>query len=261
MSAAPSTSERWRALRLVERNVVSYRHTKLAIASGFLEPVFYLLALGFGVGTMVGSVEVDGRSVPYAAFVGPALIVGAAMNDAINDTTLRLFQKLRYDKVYDSILNTPLRVVDVAVGEAVWVAARATAYALAFVVLQLALGLLGPGGAVLVVVVSALVAFTSAACGVAIATIMRSTDDFEFIQLAVVPMFLLSATLYPLSVYPDWLARLITFTPLYQGVALARAGALGTLDISAVGHFAYLVMLSAVALSIASRRIRRLFHS
>ena len=100
-----------RSLRLIERNLFVYRHTWLVIVSGFFEPLFYLLSIGFGLGALVGSVPgPGGREIPYQLFVAPALLASSSMNGAITEATLNFFFKLRYQKTFDAILSTPAKV-------------------------------------------------------------------------------------------------------------------------------------------------------
>ena len=132
-AAAPGRDPR--RSRLVERNVMVYRRTWIVLVSGFFEPVFYLLAIGFGLGGLVGPVVLPGgQTVPYAVFVAPGLLASSAMNGAIYDSTFNIFFKLRYAKTYDAMLSTPMAVPDVAVGEIAWALIRGTLYAIGFLV-------------------------------------------------------------------------------------------------------------------------------
>ena len=93
--------------------------------SGFFEPVFYLLSIGVGLGALVGDFTLsDGQVVGYAAFVAPALLATSAMNGAIYDSTFNVFFKLKYAKLYDAMLATPLGRRDVALGEITWALLR-----------------------------------------------------------------------------------------------------------------------------------------
>ena len=125
---------------MVERNAVLYRREWTLIVSGFFEPLLYLLAIGYGVGGLVGSaVTLNGRPIAYAAFVAPAMMASSAMNGAIYETAFNFFYKLKYVKLYDAILATPLGVADVALGEVTWALIRGTLYALGFIVVMAAL--------------------------------------------------------------------------------------------------------------------------
>src|SRR5581483_10770695 len=105
-----------RAGRLVERNAMVYRRTWLVLVSGFFEPLFYLLSIGIGLGKLVGHVG----GVSYASYVAPALLAASAMNGAVYDATFNVFHKLKFEKLYDAVLTTPVEVGDVAVGEVGW---------------------------------------------------------------------------------------------------------------------------------------------
>jgi lipooligosaccharide transport system permease protein len=99
---------------LIERHARVYRHTWLVIASGFFEPLFYLLSIGVGIGVLVGKVSFAGQPVTFTSFVAPALLATSAMNGAIFDSTFNIFFRLKYAKLYDATLATPMRSGDVA---------------------------------------------------------------------------------------------------------------------------------------------------
>jgi lipooligosaccharide transport system permease protein len=246
-------------LHLVERHARVYRHTWLMLASGLVEPLFYLLSLGVGLGQLVGPMTVPGVGrVSYAAFVAPALLASSAMNGAIYDSTFNVFFRLKYAKLYDAALSTPMRPGDVALGEITWALIRGGLYASAFMVVMLAMGLVHSAWAVLTVPVALLTGFAFAAAGMAGTTYMRSWQHFEFVTLATLPMFLFSASFYPLSVYPGPLRVVVECTPLYQGVALLRGLTLGVMGPGMLLHALYLAVLGLAGLALASRRIGRL---
>ena len=97
--------------------------------SGFLEPVFYLFSIGIGVGQLVTGFEFHGETIPYAEFVAPGMLAAAAMNGAMLDSTFNFFFKLKYQKLYDQMLATPLSTADVARGEISWSLLRGGIYA------------------------------------------------------------------------------------------------------------------------------------
>lgn len=253
-------SDRRRAAAIVERNVLAYRRMVAPFFTGFLEPLLYLGSIGIGVGALVGGVEVDGRTVPYEVFVAPGLFVVAAMNGSIMDTTFGFFVKFKYGKTYDAILVTPLGVRDVARGEVAWAVIRGGVYATVFLLAMLVFGLIESAWAVLALPVAMLVAFAFAGAGLAASTFMRSFVDFDFINLALVPLFLFSGTFFPLERYPDWLAAVIAVTPLYQGVALSRAVVLGDVHVGLLVHVAYLVAMGTIGARIAGRRLGKLLQ-
>jgi lipooligosaccharide transport system permease protein len=247
-----------RASRVVERNAIAYRRNWVIVFSGALEPLFYLLAMRVGLGVLVGSVETSGRTVDYVTFVAPALLASSAMNGVTFDTTFNFFFKLRYAKTFDSMLATPLGVRDVAVGELGWAMIRSAIQSVLFLVVMAGLGLLDSWWAVLLLPAALLVAFGFGGLGLAVTTHVNSWVDFDKIQFAIMPMFLFSATFFPLSQYAEPWRWVVRATPLYHGVALMRGLTLGDVGWSAAGHCVYLAVLGALGLTYASRRLGKL---
>ena len=248
-----------RSLRMIERNVMVYRRTWLILLSGFFEPLFYLLGIGFGLGALIGDVPgLNGQPIPYAVFVAPALLATSAMNGAIYESTFNTFFKLRYARTYDAILSTPMGIGDVAAGEIGWALIRGGLYAVGFLVVVLLLGLALSPLVVLSVPAALLIGFAFAAVGMAATTWVRSWQDFDVITLVTLPLFLFSGTFYPLTVYPEPLRTIVQVTPLYQGVAILRQLSTGAVDASFVLHVAYLALMGALGLVIVARRLDRL---
>lgn len=247
-----------RASSVFERNVVSYRREWIALVTGFFEPVFYLFSLGVGIGALVGDVLTPVGRVPYAQFVAPALLAAAAMNGAVFDATFNLFFKLRYARTYEAILATPVGPRDVAAGETLWSLARGGLYVVGFFLVAAAMGLVASPWGLLAVPAALLVSFAFCTVGMAATSFMRDFRDFDYVELAILPLFLLSATFYPLATYPEQLQLLVRLSPLYQGVALERGLMLGDLSWALLGHAAVLVALGMVGLAVVGRRIEAL---
>jgi lipooligosaccharide transport system permease protein len=248
-----------RAGLLIERNAYVYRRTWLVIVSGFFEPLFYLLGIGFGLGGLVGNiVGSDGGSLTYAQFVAPALLAASSMNGAIYDSTINVFFKLKFAKTYDAILSTPIGVGDIALGEIGWAIIRGTLYAIGFMVVMLLLGLVRSPLAILAIPGAMVVGFGFAGAGMAATSFMRSWQDFDLVQLVVLPLFLFSGTFYPLSAYPPVLATIVQFTPLYRGTDLIRGFTTGALGPAMVLDVAYLGIMGLIGLAIVARRLDRL---
>jgi lipooligosaccharide transport system permease protein len=248
-----------RSLRLIERNLYVYKHGWMMILSGFFEPLFYLLGIGFGLGALVGSIPgPDGREISYQLFLAPALLATSAMNGAINESTFNFFFKLNYNKTFTSILATPLSPGDIALGELGWALIRGGLYALGFLGVMVALGLVISPWVILALPAALLVGFAFGAVGMAATSFMKTWHDFDLIQLVVLPMFLFSGTFYPIEAYPDALRVVVQLTPLYQAVDLIRSLTVGSLSPILLFHVVYLVAMGIVGLLIASRRLDKL---
>jgi lipooligosaccharide transport system permease protein len=241
--------------RLMERSALVTRRSWPIFVSGFFEPFFYLLAIQIGFGVLVGRVDFAGRSVEYATFVAPALMAAAAMNGAIYDSTMNVYYKLRYARLYDAVLATPLSPGDVAMGEIGWAVVRGTAYSIAFAVTMAVLGLVESAWIIVAVPICALVAFAFASVGMAVTSYLRSWADFEFIPAVQLPLFLFSATFFPLSLYGSW-GWVVQLSPLYHGVALVRMAAFGDFGAMAAVHVAVLATLAILGLGVTARRLR-----
>jgi lipooligosaccharide transport system permease protein len=258
LRVAPAPPLRSAGWRIVERNFLVYKRGWAVFLTGFLEPVLYLFSIGVGVAGLVGGLSVNGEVVPYTEFVAPAMLAAAAMNGAIFDSTYNIFFRMKYAKLYDTVLATPLRPWDVATGEITWALLRGGLYSTGFVLVMLAMGLVDSWWAVLALPATLLIGFAFAGVGMALTTFMRSWQDFEFVQLAILPMFLFSATFYPLSAYPPALQWVVELTPLYRSVVLCRELVTGVLSWGSLVSVVYLLVMGGVGLHVASRRLGKL---
>ncbi len=249
-----------RALRMVQRNLFVYRHGWMTIVSGFFEPLFYLLSIGVGVGALVR--EVDG--IPYAAFVAPGLMAASCMNGAISDGFFNVFFKLHYEKTYDGILATPMRVPDIAFGEMLWAMLRGSLYAAGFIGVMLALGawrgeaLVRSWTGVLAFPAAVLVAASFSSIAILLTSLARAVEDFDIVMgLVVMPMFLFSGTFFPVNQLPAAVRPVFEVVPLFHAVELLRALTTGRVDLGVLWHAGYLAFVGAAALVVAMRRLER----
>jgi lipooligosaccharide transport system permease protein len=222
--------------------------------------LFYLFSIGVGISKLLTQSlhAPSGAIVTYTAFIAPAMLASSAMNGAIFDTTFNMFFKLRYAKTYDAILATPVGVKDIALGEIGWALIRGGLYAVSFLIVMACMGLVHSWWAVAALPAAVLIGFAFGAVGMAGTSYMRGWQDFQYVTLGILPLFLFSATFYPLSRYPGWLRIVVEATPLYHGVALLRALVLGGVGLSEVGHVAYLATLGGICVVITARRLERL---
>lgn len=237
----------------------SYGSNWLIMLSGFLEPVLYLLSMGIGVGALVGSMTYHGQSLPYGAYIAPALLATSAMNGAIYDSTWNVFFKLRFTKLYESMLATPLGPLDVALGEIGNALVRGVLYSTAFMVLMQLLGYNLAWTAVLAVPACVLIAFGFAALGMSVTSYCKTFVHMDWIMVVLLPMFLLSATFFPITVYPPLFQGIIMAFPLWHAVELVRMLTTGTFDLGIWWHLGYFGAMSVLGILVVTRRLRAMF--
>ena len=241
---------------LVLRNFIVYRSAWKLFITGFLEPVFYLFSIGIGVGQLIDSFVLHGEQVPYAAFVAPAMLATSAFNGALLDSTYNVFFKLKYDKLYDQMLATPLSTGDIARGEITWGLMRGSVYSAAFLLVMVAMGLVDSWWALLALPATVLIAFAFSAVCMALTTWMKSWQDFDKITLAQMPLFLFSATFFPVEAFGDGALRwIVEVTPLYRGVVLCRELTTGVVTWASAASVVYLVVMGLVGLVVVRRRL------
>jgi lipooligosaccharide transport system permease protein len=205
---------------------------------------------------------VDG--VSYSAFVAPSLLAASCMNGAVTDGLFNIYFKLHFQKTYDGVLATPMRVPDVAFGEMLWALARSSLYAAGFLIVLLAssawsdrplirlpIGLLALPGAVL-----AAASFVSIA--LCATSFIRTIQDFDLVVgLGVMPMFLFSGTFFPVSRMPDAIEWIVYTLPLYHGVGMLRQLTTGIVGPGILVHIVYLLIVGTIAFAIAMHRLER----
>ncbi|NQD89356.1 ABC transporter permease [Paenarthrobacter sp. CM16] len=234
--------------------------TWLVMVSGFFEPVLFLLAMGVGMGSIVGTVQgPGGEEISYAAYIAPALLAVSAMNGAIYDSTWNVFFKMNFAKLYQGMLYTSLGPLDVAIGEIFLALLRGLLYATGFTAVMGVMGLLTSWWAILVIPASVLIAFGFASFGMGITSFMKTFQQMDWINFFLLPMFLFSATFYPLSVYPQVIQWFIQAMPLWHGVELLRQISVGSFSPATAIHVGYYVLMIALGIMLTTRRLRQLF--
>ncbi|HEY4227969.1 MAG TPA: ABC transporter permease [Candidatus Limnocylindrales bacterium] len=248
-----------RALHMIERNLVVYKHQWVGLLSGFFEPLFYLLSIGFGLGRLVGDVAgPGGQPIAYILFVAPALLAASSMNGAVTEATFNFFFKLNYDKTFASILTTPMAPADISLGELMWALIRSALYTIGFIAVMVVLGLVRSPFLLLTLPGALLIAFAFGAVGMAATSFMRTWQDFDLIQLVILPMFLFSGTFFPLDALPDAVRLVVQLTPLYHGVELLRELSLGVIEPGILVHVAYLAAMGLLGFAVVAKRLDKL---
>ena len=242
------------AWRLWQRNATIYRRTyKMNILPNFFEPVFYLLAMGLGVGAYLTEVE----GIRYIDFIAPGLVATAALFGTSFEVTFNCFVKMEFGKVYDGVMATPLTIEDVALGELLWGTTRGFLYATVFLLVASTFGVVHSWMAVFVPLAAALVALLFSIIGLAFTAVVPLIDYFTYYwTMFLTPMFLFSGVFFPLDRSPEWLQAVAWFVPLHQGVRLIRALMLeGDVGV-AVASAAWLVVATAILLVVPLNLMR-----
>src|SRR5919204_5770940 len=243
------------AVAVWRRNVLVF--SKLwrgALLPTFLDPFFYLLALGFGLGTYIAH-GING--VPYKEFVAPGLIASAAMWSSAFETTYNVYFRMNELRLYDNVLSTPIEPADLVAGDIAWSATRATVYGSVVLIVVSAVGLVSSPWAILIPPFVFLGALCFSVIGYAFTSLIPKIDLYSyFFTLGITPMFLFSGIFFPFNQLPGWVEVVAWFTPLYHLVEITRGLATGPEAASIAMNAAWLLAVSAILFPIPVRAIR-----
>ena len=243
----------------------SYKRTwRGSVVTAFLEPLFYVVAMGVLLGQYVDSAGSGGTNdalgVRYLDFVAPGLLAATAMQFAGTEAMWPVLGALKWDRTYYSMIATPLRVRDIVAGHLTSLAVRTLVVCAVFVLVMSPFGVFtSVPGALVTVLVAALTAVAIASAIYAFSVRIRSESNFATLyRLVIFPMFLFSGAFFPVSNLPDGLEWFSRVLPLWHGVELSRMASLGTWGSAGVvlGHLAYLVALLAVGVYLGVRGLR-----
>jgi lipooligosaccharide transport system permease protein len=255
----------WQALRIVQRNALVYRRTwRGSLCTSFLQPTLFLLALGVGLGSLVdrGGTPLPG-GVAFLAFLAPGLLAGTCMQTATFESSYPILGKMTWQRNYEAIAATPIRVVDIVAGELAWIAVRLAMGATAFAIVMTAFGVPRSPLAPLAVPAAVLTGLAFASPIMAYAATLKTSGNFNMlVRFIITPLFLFSGVFFPIARLPKPLQALAAFTPLFHGVALTRGLTLGTLaSPDWMIHVAYLVTMVAGGAAAAIRTFGRRLHA
>jgi lipooligosaccharide transport system permease protein len=229
--------------------------------STLLVPILNLLALGYGLGTLVdANGGIDG--VSYPLFLAPGLLAAGVMQTAADEGTFPVMGALRWNRTYHAMSATPLTSGDVYLGHLAFVVARAVSGGVVFLLVMLGFGLVQGGEWPLVVPFVALLALAIGAPVMGYSVAARNDEAFVLLYRFVwIPMFLFAGAFFPISQLPGWLQPIARLTPLWHGVELCRGATLGVLTWSGVVvHVLYLAAWGAVGLFVGRRAYRRVLE-
>ncbi len=243
------------ALRVWQRNATVYKRTwKLNILPNFFEPVLYLFGMGLGLGTYINEME----GLTYIQFLAPGLLVSSIMWGASLETTYNVFVKMNFDRIYDGILSTPVNPKDLALGELLWGATRGTIYGGAFLSVLFIFGIGLQWGILLIFPLLFIIGFLFATIGLLFTSMIKEIELFNyFFTLFLTPLFLFSGIFFPMSELPATVQIIAWFTPLYHGVELSRGIFNQLWTIELLGHFLWILAVTALNTIISLRSIHR----
>ncbi|GAB2680457.1 ABC transporter permease [Thalassiella azotivora] len=235
-----------------------------SVFTGFLSPLLYLAAMGYGLGALVdrgdaGGVLVAGEVVPYVLFVAPGVLAATAMQAAVGEATYPVMGAIKWQRQYHAMIASPLGVQDVALGHLAYLVVRVAITSAVFVAVAAALGAFASWWALLALPAAVLTGTAFAASVYAFATAQENDQGFNVLfRFVVTPMFLFSGTFFPVDQLPGWLQPVAWVTPLWHGVELCRSLTLGTVEVGpAALHVAYLLLWVAGGVAVALRCLGR----
>ena len=248
-------------LRIVQRNALVYRRIwRGSLFFSFVQPTLFLTAMGVSLGSLVdrGGAALPG-GVPFLHFLAPGLLAAACMQTATFESTYPVTGKMVWHRNYEAICATPIRIVDIVVGELAWIAVRLSMVAGAFTVIIATCGVVRSPAAALAAPAAVLTGLAFSAPILAYAATLKSGDSFNMMfRFVITPLFLFSGVFFPISRLPDWLEPVAWLTPLFHGVALTRGLALdGTDSVGWAIHIGYLVAMIAGGAFAAVRTFER----
>lgn len=248
------------ALRVLEHNLIVYRRTwKGSVFMSFVSPILFLAAMGFGLGGLIsrGPVRtVDGLS--YLVFLAPGLLVATVMQSGYVETTYPIMARIQWERTYEGMLATPLRVFDVLAGEFGWLAFRLGLTSVAFFLVMLVFGTVHSALALLAIVVAVLTGLAFAAPILAWTATRRTDSSFALIgRFLITPLFLLGGVFFPIHQLPQLVQGIAWLTPLAHGVALARGLSAGVLPSYAGIHLVVLLVYAAAGIVAARITLQR----
>jgi lipooligosaccharide transport system permease protein len=226
---------------------------KGALLPQFIDPLFYLMAMGFGLGTYVASVN----GVPYKDFIAPGLIASAAMWSSSFETTYNVYIRMNETRLYDAVLATPVEVADLVAGDLAWAASRAAVYGTSFLVIVTAFGLVDSWWALLIPPLLLIGGLCFSAIGYTFTSLIPKIDLYSYyFTLGITPMFLFSGIFFPFDKLPGWVEVVAWMTPLYHLVEVTRGLATGPDGLQILLHTGWLLVVSVALFWIPVRALR-----
>lgn len=248
-----------RFIKIWQRNFIVYKRIwKISFLPPLLEPLFYLLAFGLGMGTLIGAVTYMETEYTYAQFIAPALIAITIMYGGFFENTYASFVRMFYQKTFDAMLATPLTIDDIITGEIVWGATKSLIATVIMTAVISCFGLMSYPETLLLIPVAFIGGFAFGSIGMFFTGIVPSIEMFNLpIFLFITPMFLFSGTFFPVGNLPGWAQGAALAFPLTHLVILVRSITFGLLRPELLWNCLYLVLFGAFWFPLALRVMKR----
>ena len=248
-----------RFIRVWQRDLKVYKKTwKINFVPPLLEPLFYVLAFGLGLGAMVGRIKYLGTEISYVSFIAPALISITIMNNAFFENTYASFVRMYYQKTFDSMMATPLSLEDIITGEIIWGASKSLIATIIMIAILSLFGLINFPSGFLLLPLAFIGGIAFGSIGMFFTGIIPNIESFNLpVFLFITPMFLFSETFFPLSNLPSWARILSFFLPLTHLVQISRAFSFGVFNIHLILNFLYLFIFCLIFFPLAIFKMRK----
>jgi lipooligosaccharide transport system permease protein len=247
----------WRCLQVWRRNLLVWR--KLAITSvlgNLADPMFYMLALGYGLGALLPKVN----GMPYITFLAAGTVCYSTMNSATFEALYSAFSRMHVQRTWDAIMNAPVSLDDIVFAEALWAAAKSFLSGMAILLIIWILGLSSSALVLWLIPLTVLIGLTFGSLGLTVTALSPSYDFFlYYFTLAITPMVLLCGVFFPVSQLPPFLQQVSALLPLSHAIELARPLVNGEVPAAVLLHVSVLAGYALAgfyaALVLARRRL------
>jgi lipooligosaccharide transport system permease protein len=237
------------------REIINFSsYWKATTFSSTVEPTIYLLAFGFGFGSLVSRVG----GLRYVEFVGTGTVATAVLFSSVFPAMFGTFVKYQFQRTYDAILAAPVDTEELVTGEALWIAMRAGVFGCAPMLVAMLFGLDPSWGMLAVPLICFTAGFGWASFGIVIAAVLKSIDNFSYVTSTVItPLFLVAGTFFPIDRLPEWAQVAANLNPLYHCVQLVRHAAFGWEFPADAGHYGALLVFGLLAWRLAINRMTK----
>jgi lipooligosaccharide transport system permease protein len=255
MAGRPRRLDRAALTGVLVREVVNFgSYWRSTTVSSTVEPTIYLLAFGFGFGSLVSKVA----GYDYVQFVGTGTVATAVLFSSVFPAMFGTFVKYQFQRTYDAILAAPVDTEELVTGEALWIAARAGTYGCVPLLVAMVFGLQASWGMLTVPFIAFLTGYGWACFGILIAAILKAIDNFSYVtSIVITPMFLVAGTYFPITGLPEWAQVAAQFNPLYHCVQLVRHAVFGFEGWVDLYHVGVIVAFGLLAWRLAIRYMER----